>query len=143
MYHAIVRAKVRRLWARVAATGDYRLAVAQAAPDLRFRFVGDSALGADLRGRDEFERWFRDAGEKLPGLLLRPTEIVVKGWPWNTTVIVRLAVSATLADGSAYTNEGVQWVRIRWGRMVDDYVLEDTARLEDGLRRQQAATHSR
>lgn len=139
MYHTIVRAKVRRLWERVAETGDYRLAVAQAAPDVRFRFVGDSSFGADLRGRDEFARWFAQAGEALPGLRLQATEIVVKGWPWNTTVVVRLAVSATLADGSAYTNEGVQWVRIRWGRMVDDYVLEDTARLQAALERQRAA----
>ncbi|PSL04556.1 ketosteroid isomerase-like protein [Haloactinopolyspora alba] len=139
MYHAIVRAKVRHLWKRVTETGDYRLAVAQAAPDLRFRFAGDSALGADLQGRQAFEDWFARAAELLPGLRLRPTEIVVKGWPWNTTVIVRLTVDATLADGAQYTNEGVQWVRIRWGRMVDDYVLEDTARLEEGLRRQRTA----
>ncbi|PZF86298.1 nuclear transport factor 2 family protein [Jiangella anatolica] len=135
VYHAIVRAKVRRLWTRIAETGDFRPAVAQAAPDVRFRFVGDSALGADLTGREEFARWFARAAEILPGLHLEPTEILVKGWPWNTTVVVRLAISATLADGSAYTNEGVQWVRIRWGRMVDDYVLEDTARLRDALAR--------
>ncbi|PZF86306.1 nuclear transport factor 2 family protein [Jiangella anatolica] len=138
VYHAIVRAKVRRLWTRIAETGDFRHAVAQAAPDVRFRFVGDSALGAELTGRDEFARWFARAAETLPGLRLEPAEIMVKGWPWNTTVVVRLAVSATLADGSAYTNEGVQWVRIRWGRMVDDYVLEDTARLRDALARNAA-----
>lgn len=139
MYHTIVRARVRRLWDRIAETGDFGPAVALAAPGVRFRFVGDSSFGADLRGRDEFARWFARAAETLPGLRLRATEVVVKGWPWNTTVVVRLTVSATLADGSAYTNEGVQWVRIRWGRMVDDYVLEDTARLADALERQRAA----
>ncbi|WP_051425695.1 nuclear transport factor 2 family protein [Jiangella gansuensis] len=139
MYHRIVRAKVRRLWDRIAETGDFQLAVALAAPDVRFRFVGDPPYGAELRGRDAFARWFEQTQENLPGLRLRPADIVVKGWPWNTTVVVRLTISATLADGSAYTNEGVQWVRLRWGRMVDDYVLEDTARLAAALERQAAA----
>lgn len=138
VYHTIVRTKVRRLWARIAETGDFKLAVALAAPDVRFRFVGDPPFGAELRGRDEFARWFEQAQENLPGLRLRPTDIVVKGWPWNTTVVVRLTISATLADGTAYSNEGVQWVRLRWGRMVDDYVLEDTARLAAALERQAA-----
>lgn len=48
-------------------------------------------------------------------------------------------MAATLADGSEYRNEGVQWVTLRWGRMVDDYVLEETARLADALGRQAGA----
>lgn len=45
----------------------------------------------------------------------------------------------TLAEGGEYRNEGMQWVTLRWGRMVDDYVLEDTARLAEALRRQEGA----
>ena len=48
------------------------------------------------------------------------------GWPWRTRVAVRLAVSATLADGSAYRNEACEWLTLRWGRMTHDRVLEDT-----------------
>lgn len=33
----------------------------------------------------------------------------------------------------------VQWIRLRWGRMTHDYVLEDTARLAVALRQQTAA----
>ncbi|MFD1147531.1 nuclear transport factor 2 family protein [Saccharothrix hoggarensis] len=135
MYHAVVRAKVRRLWERVGA-GDHRAAVELAAPDLRFRFVGDPPVGAEFTGRDEFERWFLGLQRTLPGLRITLTDVVVRGWPWRTTVVTRLTMAATLADGSAYRNEGVQWVTLRWGRMVDDYVLEDTARLADALHRQ-------
>ncbi|MCX4668006.1 nuclear transport factor 2 family protein [Streptomyces sp. NBC_01381] len=141
MYHAIVRSKVRALW-RVTGdgSGNYHPAVAMAAPDLRFRFIGDNILGAELRGPEAFADWFEQAGRRFPGMRLTLTDVVVKGWPWNTTVVVRLRVDATLADGSSYENEGIQWVRIRWGRMVEDTVLEDTARLEEAWRRQELAT---
>jgi ketosteroid isomerase-like protein len=142
MYHTIVRRKVRKLWQRVG-NGDYQAAVAVAAPRLHFRFAGGPPLGADLHGPDEFRRWFAGAFALLPGLRMTVTDLVVRGWPWNTTVVVRLAISATLSDGTPYTNEAVQWVRLRWGQMTDDYVLEDTARLADAASRQQAAAAAR
>lgn len=138
MYHAIVRARVRQLWRR-AGNGDYHAAVALASPELHFRFAGEHPLGADLRGPAEFERWFERLFTLLPGLRLSLTGLAVTGWPWNTTVVARLAITATLANGTPYTNEAVQWIRLRWGRMTDDYVLEDTARLAAALRQQAAA----
>jgi ketosteroid isomerase-like protein len=138
MYHAIVRARIRSLWRQIGA-GNYRAAVAAAAPDMKFRFAGDTPISAEFTGRDRFEEWFRGVLDRLPGLRLTPTEVVVKGWPWNTTAIVRLDITATLADGSAYRNEAVQWVRLRWGRMVSDEVLEDTKLLDEALRRQSLA----
>ncbi|KAB8187012.1 hypothetical protein FH610_003365 [Microbispora catharanthi] len=139
VYHWITGLRVRRLWRRVG-TGDYRAAVAIAAPDVLFRFAGDTPLSVQARGREAFEAWFRDLFARLPGLRLTLRDVVVRGWPWNTTVVVRLDAAATLADGTAYRNEAVQWVRLRWGRMVSDEVLEDTQRLADALRRQAAAT---
>ncbi|KAA2252410.1 nuclear transport factor 2 family protein [Solihabitans fulvus] len=136
MYHAVVRAKVRKLWTRVAA-GDYRAAVAMAAPTLRFRFVGEAPPAATLTGPVEFERWFADLFVLFPGIRVSLADVVVRGWPWRTTVIVRLSIEATLADGTPYRNEGIQWVTLRWGRMVEDYVLEDTARLYAAVRLQQ------
>jgi hypothetical protein len=79
----------------------------------------------------------------LPGLRLTLADLVVVGWPWNTTVVARLTVTATLADGTPYANEAIQWIRLRWGRMIDDYVLEDTARLAAALRQQAAAVGGR
>jgi ketosteroid isomerase-like protein len=140
MYHALVRRKVRALWRAVGgADGGWRQAVALAAPDVRFRFVGDTPFGADVRGRDAFAAWFERFEETFPGLRLTLQDVVVGGPPWNTTVVTRLHVQGTLADGSPYENEAVQWARLRWGRMVEDTVLEDTLRLEEAYRRQEAA----
>jgi ketosteroid isomerase-like protein len=140
MYHAIVRRKVRKLWRAVGSgAGGYRQAVDLAAPDVHFRFVGDTPMGADLRGREGFADWFERFERMFPGLRLTLRDVVAQGPPWNTTVVTWLAVRGTLADGSAYENEAVQWVRLRWGRMVEDTVLEDTLRLDRACRRQEAA----
>jgi len=128
----IVASKTRATWRRIA-DGDLEAASDMADPDLRFRFVGHTAFGADLRGRDAFLAWFRAAAERLPGLTFEVQDVLVGGWPWNTRVAVRLAISAPLPDGTTYRNEGVQWLRLRWGRMVDDWVLEDTVALQQAL----------
>ncbi|MEU1879225.1 nuclear transport factor 2 family protein [Streptosporangium sp. NPDC020072] len=137
MYHAIVRSVVRRTWRKVGA-GDYEAAVAMAAPDVRFRFVGDTALGADVRGRDAFRAWFARFEERLPGVRLRLVDVVANGWPWNTKVAVCLQVVGTLRDGTPYRNLAMQWVTLRWGRMVDDVVVEDTLKLDAALRGSEA-----
>jgi ketosteroid isomerase-like protein len=128
----IVAYKARATWRRIAA-GELDAAADMADADMRFRFVGDTALGADLRGKDAFLTWFRAARERLPGLTFEVRDVLVGGWPWDTRVAVRLAISAPLPDGGTYRNEGVQWLRLRWGRMVDDWVLEDTIALQRAL----------
>jgi ketosteroid isomerase-like protein len=139
MYQMIVATKARATWRRIVA-GDLEAAGGMADADMTFRFVGDTALGADLRGKDAFLAWFRSAAERLPGLTFRVDDVLVGGWPWNTRVAVRLAISAPLPDGTTYRNEGVQWLRLRWGRMVDDWVLEDTKALQNALDRFEPAT---
>jgi ketosteroid isomerase-like protein len=137
MYRMVVAAKTRATWRRIAA-GDIDAAGEMADAGMQFRFVGDTALGADLRGRDAFLAWFRAARERLPGLTFEVHDVLVGGWPWNTRVAARLGISAPLPDGTTYRNEGVQWLRLRWGRMVDDWVLEDTIALQRALDELQA-----
>jgi len=129
MYHWIVRRRVRSLWKRVGA-GDYEAAVALASEQLSFRFIGDTPISATFVGRERFRRWFMELFDLFPGLRLTIIDVASSGWPWRTTVAVRLSIAAQLADGSAYRNEATQWVGLRWGRMVSDVVLEDTAALE-------------
>ncbi|MRH90264.1 nuclear transport factor 2 family protein [Nocardia sp. SYP-A9097] len=135
MYHAIVRLIVRKTWRRVGA-GDFGAAVEMAAPDVRFRFLGDTPLGADVRGQQAFRDWFDLLQQHLPGVRLQLEDVVAGGWPWNTRVAVRLRVSSTLNDGTPYRNTAIQWLTLRWGRMTDDLVLEDTLTLDAALRQQ-------
>ncbi len=95
--------------------------------------------GVDVVGRDQFAAWLERVAAVFPDLRFTVADVAVAGWPWNTRVAVRLLITATLADGSAYRNEAAQWIRLRWGRMVDDWVLEDTAALNAALSVQSAA----
>jgi ketosteroid isomerase-like protein len=133
MYRLIVTSVLRRTWKQIDEHGP-SAAVAKAAPDMTFRFVGDTALGASLEGRDAFEQWFDGVRKRFPGIRFTVVDVVVKGWPWATTGVVRLAIEAPMPDGSTYRNEAVQFVKLRWGRMVDDWVLEDTLALDRALR---------
>lgn len=138
MYHAIVRATVRRLWRRVG-VGEYTAAVDMAVPDLHFRFIGDTPLGAELTTAAEFGTWFAAVFERFPGVAITLQRVASTGWPWRTSVAVQLAVRATLADGSAYRNTATQWVVLRWGRMVSIEVLEDTVAVDRACRIQAEA----
>jgi hypothetical protein len=71
----------------------------------------------------------------FPGIRIEPRDVVVNGWPWNTVVATHLEISATLADGRPYRNEGMQLLRLRWGRVVEDLIFEDTLKLDQELRR--------
>jgi ketosteroid isomerase-like protein len=128
----IVASRVRATWRRMAA-GELAAAGEMAHPDVRFRFVGDTILGAELRGKDAFLAWLRETAQRLPGLQFQVQDVLVAGWPWSTRVAVRLNIAAPLPDGTTYRNEAVQWLGLRWGRMVDDWVLEDTIALQRAL----------
>jgi ketosteroid isomerase-like protein len=128
MYRAIVEARTRGVWSRIDAH-DAEAPWKMAAPDMRFTFVGDSPLAAEFSGRDRFRTWLDGVFSRFPDLRFVVSDVLVKGWPWRTRVAVRLEVSATLKDGSKYKNHATQWLTLQWGRMTEDWVLEDTVTL--------------
>ena len=134
MYKFFVKRKVRQAFAHLSA-GDYESVVEQFRPQSRFYFAGDHALGADLRGQAAVREWFRAMQRRFPGIEIRPADVVVNGWPWNTTVATHLVISAPRAGGRTYRNEGMQLLRLSWGRIVEDLIFEDTQRIADELRR--------
>ena len=133
MYHAIVRAKLRAAFAETSRTHDAEKTAAQFAPDAVLAFAGDSELGGERHGCAAIAAWFRRLFATFADFRLEPLTIVVNGPPWATTVATRFQVKATLPDGTAYANEGMQYVRLRWGRIVEDRIYEDTAKLERAL----------
>ena len=132
-YHAVVRRVVLRALARVSAGTTDEL-LPQFRRDATFCFSGDHALGGELHGREQIAAWFARSRRLFPDHRLTPLDIVVRGGPWATTVAVRFRVSATLPGGEAYENEGMQYLRLRWGAIVEDRLYEDTMRLSEALR---------
>jgi hypothetical protein len=67
--------------------GDYRPQLSRVAEDVRFRFPGSSSWATELEGKKDLERWLQRFVRV--GLQISPDEVVVKGPPWNTTLVVR------------------------------------------------------
>jgi ketosteroid isomerase-like protein len=132
-YHAVVRGILRKSFADISSGRGARLA-AQFAPDATLQFSGDHALGGEMRGRAAIAAWFERLNRLFPGLRVTPLQVVVNGTPWDTAVATRFSVSATLPGGEPYRNEGMQYLRICWARIVEDRIYEDTAKLNDALR---------
>jgi ketosteroid isomerase-like protein len=133
MYKAIVRSQLRKAYASLS-RGDYEHVVRKFRDDGVFCMAGEQhAFAGENRGRDEIRAWFQRAFAMFPDLRLEPDTITVSGPPWNTVVGTRFFVSATLPGGGTYRNEGMQFLRLRWAKVVEDRLYEDTQLLADAL----------
>ena len=107
--------------------GDYRPLLRMDAPDVRFRFPGDSSWATELQGRQELERWLQRFVRT--GLQIFPDEVVAQGPPWRTTLCVRGPVYLKDPEGhTVYENRYVIWGTLSWGRVQEYEVYEDTQR---------------
>lgn len=119
----LARAVLRRNMARLNA-GDYRPLLALDAPDVRFRFPGNSSWATELRGREELGEWLQRFVDT--GLQIEADEVIAQGPPWRTTLCVRGVDHLDTEDGRVYENRYVIWGHMRWGRLSDYEVYEDT-----------------
>ena len=83
--------------------------------------------------------WFERLFRVLPALRFTIKHIAVSGWPWATTVVVEWRDFATLADGTAYVNDGAHAIQIRWGKVVVLHAYLDTQIVVDAMRAMAAA----
>lgn len=105
--------------------GDVRLTLLLDHPDVRLTFPGRNSWSGVFRGKDEVGSWLRRFADV--GMQIFADEVVVKGMPWNTTVCVRGRDHLDAEDGErVYQNRFVIWGRMRWGRLVEYEVYEDT-----------------
>jgi ketosteroid isomerase-like protein len=132
MYQLIFKQQVTKGFQNIS-RANFDSVLSLFAPDIHFTFVGDHALGGDWHSRAMAKRWFERVHRLFPDLQLTPKQIRVAGWPWDVTVVTQFEVQATLPDKSRYRNAGVQILRIRWGKIVDDYLIEDTQLLSTAL----------
>lgn len=139
MYKTIVASQVRKAYRHISA-GEFDRVLKNFHPDMRFQMMGDHHLGGERRGIDEARAWFAEVGRLFPDLKLEPLSVVVSGGPWNTRVATRFRVSSSLEGGGHYENEGMQFLRLRWGRAIEDRLFEDTQVLDDAIEHQRAAT---
>jgi ketosteroid isomerase-like protein len=133
MYASIVASNVRSSWRQLNQHNHSGL-IAQFAPRFRYEFYGFHALGGVRRSKKAMEKFFTRIFNIFPNAQFEVGNILVKGMPWNTTVVALVKISATLENGQPYQNQISQTIRIRWGRIVEILTLEDTQKLVQALK---------
>ncbi len=127
MYRWLVGVMVRRVAARSRA-GDMGPTLALWAEDGHFRFPGRSSWAVDTHSADDRRAWYERFARV--GLQIEPEEILVKGWPWRTTVCVHFTDHATDEHGErVYENQGVLFTKMSWGKITLGTVYEDTQKV--------------
>ena len=119
MYRWIVGRIARRLIGQVVA-GRPESALRMAAPDIRSVFPGDSSFAADYRDRASFAEWVRRFAALRPDYVV--DDVIVTGPPWNTRVAMRFQDRI----GTDYENQGMHYLKMRWGKLIHDEVFLDT-----------------
>lgn len=133
MYHTIVKRFATKNFDRLN-EHDYDAMLKDCAPNIHHRFGGHHALGGERHDREALGRWFQRLGRLLPKLKVTVQDVWVKGWPHDTTIIIRWTGAQTLPDGSPYEQHGVHIVRMRWGKAVDIDVSEDSQAVAEALK---------
>ncbi|MEZ4518541.1 MAG: nuclear transport factor 2 family protein [Chloroflexota bacterium] len=138
MYHSIVQRKLTQNFDNLN-KGNYEPVVMQFGPAPLHIFAGDLALGGERHSRASVREWYARLFRIFPGIRFAVRNIVIQGWPWRTAIAIQFQVSTTLEDGSAYSNEVAQFIRLEWGRIVYMELYEDTQKLRDALHIQSVA----
>jgi len=127
LYAWAVRSMLHRTSRRLR-EGDFEPLFRTYADDIKFVFPGHNSWAGEFRGRAEVERWVRRVYQV--GLRLEPHEILVMGSPWNTTVCLRFTDRCTTPDGTVvYTNRGIIFGKITWGKITYYEIHEDTEKV--------------
>ncbi|GIG61067.1 hypothetical protein Lfu02_54390 [Longispora fulva] len=114
--------------------GDLDALLAQFAADCTLTFVGDTPLGARLSGQHDLRRWFERFARLLPAPRFEIRRLVIAGPPWRQRLTAHVQIRGTVA-GQPYLNQFAHFLTIRWGKVTDDLVLEDTQAWERACRR--------
>jgi ketosteroid isomerase-like protein len=122
VYSWIVGRLVRFLMGRMNA-GDLATLMRAVGDDVHFVFPGESSFAGDYRGKEAVRRW----GERF--IALRPQfeihDVTAAGPPWNLRVAFRFSDRI----GDHYANEGMEYMRIKWGRLREQRVYLDTEKV--------------
>ena len=139
MYSWIVGRALRALVDRLNA-GDARALARTFADDAHLVFPGRSSFAGDHRGRRDIEAWLERFVALRPRFAVH--DVAVAGPPWSMRVCFRFTDRIPIPDGGEYENEGMEYLRIRWGRVREQRVYLDTQKVADFDARLGSATRA-
>lgn len=133
MYHWIVRQKVQKTFSYLN-QHDYETVVNTFAPGIVHSFAGDSALGGTRRSQTTAKLWYQRLFRLFPDLCFQVKNVVISGLPWDTKVAVQFRVELTPPNAEPFYNEVAQFLHIKWGKITEMYLYEDTDKLSGLLK---------
>jgi ketosteroid isomerase-like protein len=139
LYSSIVKKRIRQAFDRVNdhAWDDLMPGIA---PDVHHSFGGAHAIGGERHDAKTLRCWFERLARVLPNLHLQINNIWVKGPPWHTMVFVQWDGTATLLNGDdSYFNRGLHVITLKWGKIQELDVFEDSQEVARGLAAQAEA----
>jgi hypothetical protein len=79
-------------------------------------------VAGSFHGKAELDRWLRRFASLSPEFRIH--DVLVAGPPWNT----RVAMTFSDAIGADYRNRGMEYLRLRWGKVkaVEVYLNTET-----------------
>jgi ketosteroid isomerase-like protein len=94
------------------------------AADVELTFPGDNSWSGVYQGKAAVAEWLgRFVNARIQ---IFADEVIVKGWPWATTICIRGHAHLDSEGERVYDNRYVIWGELRWGRLRRYEVYEDT-----------------
>jgi len=135
MYHYIVKRLVKKSFSLVNERRFVEL-TKDMALQVKHSFAGDHALGGVRHDVAAVKAWLERLACVVPNLYITVIDVQVKGLPHHTLAIVRWEATATLENGDPYLNKGVHFITLKWGKVMELEVYEDTLVVANGLEKQ-------
>jgi ketosteroid isomerase-like protein len=128
MYAWIVRKIFEGLIARLN-RGDLALIERTLAPDVALVFAGRSSFAGEHRGKPAVVAWLRRFVALHPHYAIH--DVTVAGPPWSLRIGVLFSDRIPLPGGGHYSNAGMEYVRVRRGRLEEIRVHLDTEKVAE------------
>jgi ketosteroid isomerase-like protein len=128
VYSWIVRQALRRLEKQLA-NGEVDKLIAAYGDDAVMVFPGTSSWSGEHRGKAAIRAWL----ERFTAL--KPTfnlgDAAVAGPPWNMRIMFGFTDRIVAPDGFEYRNAGMEYVHMRFGKIVEHRVHLDTTKVAE------------
>jgi ketosteroid isomerase-like protein len=119
--------KVLRKQIALLTKGDTAALLRSFAPDAHLVFPGDNSFSGDHRGKEAIGAWLERFAALHPRFTIH--DVGVAGTPWNMRVFFRFSDQIALPGGGGYANEGMELMRLRWGKIREQRVYLDTEKV--------------
>lgn len=129
MYQLIFQRLTHRIFEQLN-QGNYEPFLKKLAPNFTHTFSGTHALGGTRHTLEGMRRWCERLFLLSQGLNFEIKNILVKGSPWNIVLAVEWIDRATPLDDQLYVNEGVHFIHLHWGRIIEIHAYLDTQKVE-------------